>query len=334
MIQLHNAAQTLMRRAWLRTIIGLALAGITYVVASTSWADNPYYLQIATIACINVIMASSLNLINGFTGQFSLGHAGFMGVGAYAAAYLTTDLNVPFLPALAVGALAAALAGLVIGIPTLRLKGDYLAIATLGFSEIIRVVIVNLDQVGGARGYMGIPSITTFGWAFAFTVIAIMAIRHLMHSTHGRALLAVREDEVAAEAMGIDITRNKVLAFSIGAGLAGLAGGLFAHLITFLHPSSFDFLKSVDFLVMMVLGGWGTLTGPIGAAVGLTVLNELLRKFLELRMLAYAILLIVVMLTRPQGLVGGREFSLPTRLPGFLRRKGKTKQGGKSHEAA
>lgn len=334
MTQLHDAARTLMRKSWVRNIVGLALAATIYAVVALSLANNPYYLQIATIACINIIMASSLNLINGFTGQFSLGHAGFMGVGAYVAAYLTTDLNIPFLPALAVGATAAALTGLVIGIPTLRLKGDYLAIATLGFSEIIRVVIVNLEKVGGSRGYMGIPSITTFEWAFAFTVIAVMAIRHLMNSTHGRALLAVREDEVAAEAMGIDITRYKVLAFSMGAGLAGLAGGLFAHLITFLHPSSFDFLKSVDYLVMMVLGGWGTLTGPIGAAVGLTVLNELLRKFLELRMLAYAVLLIVVMLTRPQGLVGGREFSLPTRLPAFLGLKRKAKQGGNRHEAA
>lgn len=234
---------------------------------------------------------------------------------------MQAEYKVAFLLALAAGTLASAGVGLLVGMPTLRLRGDYLAIATLGFGEIIRVLIVNINQVGGSRGYIGIPSITNFGWAFGFAVLTIVIIRHFIGSTHGRACLAIREDEVAAEAMGVNTTKYKVLAFSMGAGFAGLAGGLFAHLLTFLHPSSFDFIKSVDYLVMVVVGGWGSITGPASAAIGLTVMNEMLRRFAELRMLVYAGILIGTMLLRPQGLLAGRELVLPTRLVNFFARK-------------
>lgn len=310
-----------LRKAWFVTSIGLALASVLYLAIKFILSGDAYYMQILTLACINIIMAVSLNLINGFTGQFSIGHAGFMGVGAYVAAVLTTEFKVPFLLALALSSLAAAIVGLLVGMPTLRLRGDYLAIATLGFGEIIRVIITNLDYVGGSRGYIGIRSITTFGWAFGFAVFTIAFMRHFIGSTHGRACLAVREDEIAAEAMGINTTKYKVMAFSIGAGFAGLAGGLFAHLLTFLHPSSFDFTKSIDFLVMVVVGGWGSITGPVSAAIGLTIVNEGLRRFAELRMLVYAGILIGVMLLRPQGLLAGREFVLPQRLVDFCGRK-------------
>ncbi|MDP3058471.1 MAG: branched-chain amino acid ABC transporter permease, partial [bacterium] len=307
-----------LQKAWSKTIIGLAVALLLYAVIMLAISNDRYYLQILTLAAINVIMAVSLNLINGFTGQFSIGHAGFMGVGAYTAAFLTTEFKLPFLVALLLGSLGAALVGFLVGMPTLRLRGDYLAIATLGFGEIIRVVIINLDAVGGSRGYIGISRVTNFAWAYAFAVFTILIIRHFINSTHGRACLAIREDEVAAGAMGVDTTKYKVMAFSIGAGFAGLAGGLFAHLLTFLHPSSFDFTKSVDFLVMVVVGGWGSITGPASAAVAITIVNELLRQFAEYRMLAYAVILIAIMLFRPQGLLAGKEFTLPDKLVNFF----------------
>lgn len=334
---MNDATKATLRKAWMRTTMGLAIVGVVYTIIMYAVSGEAYYMQILTLACINIILAVSLNLINGFTGQFSIGHAGFMGVGAYVAAFFTTELKIPFLIALAVGALAAATVGFLVGMPTLRLRGDYLAIATLGFGEIIRVVIVNLDSVGGSRGYTGIRSITNFTWAFIFAVLTIMIIRHFINSTHGRACLAVREDEVAAEAMGVDTTKYKVMAFSIGAGFAGLAGGLFAHLLMFLHPSSFDFTKSVDYLVMVVVGGWGSITGPASAAVGLTIVNELLRRFAELRMLVYAMILIGIMLIRPEGLLAGKELSLPNSWVALLIKElhlGKANKGRSSDESA
>ncbi|MEW6308160.1 MAG: branched-chain amino acid ABC transporter permease [Bacillota bacterium] len=266
---------------------------------------NAYHVQVLTFALINVIMATSLSLINGITGQFSIGHAGFMGIGAYTAGVLTVVYKLGFWPALAAGSLAAALAGLLVGLPTLRLRGDYLAIATLGFGQIINVAIINIPITGGPRGLTGVPAHTTLPLALAGAAMTYVILHNIIHSAHGRAMLAVREDETAAEAMGVDTTRVKVTAFTIGAGLAGLAGGLFAHRLMFLHPSSFDFIKSIDFLVMVVIGGSGNLAGAAGAAVFLTVLNELLRKAVELRMLLYAGLLILTMLLRPKGLFAG-----------------------------
>ena len=312
----HSNANTSPAAGFLRTIVlpVVALAAV-YQIVVVAFGKNDYYMYVLTLACMNVILATSLNLINGFTGQFSLGHAGFMAVGAYMAGSLTKFLGVSFVPALLVGAVCAAMAGVLVGLPTLRLRGDYLAIATLGFGEIIRMLIIASDQIGlgfleGPRGVMGISKFTTFAWAFLFAGVTVWVIANFIWSTHGRACISVREDEVAAEAMGVDTTRYKVMAFSIGAGFAGLAGGLHAHFLQMLHPSSYDFLKTVDYMVMVVVGGMGSLTGSAVAAVLLTVFNEVLRKMMELRMLVYAVCLIAVMLTRPQGLLGGKEFSL------------------------
>ena len=205
---------------------------ITGRVIGSFWQLNLLFLG------INIILTASLNLINGYTGQFSLGHAGFMAVGAYAAAILTTNFHVPFPLALLAGAIAAAFLGVLIGLPTLRLRGDYLAIATLGLGEIIRVVLINIDYVGGAAGFKGIARDTNFAWVFFAVFLTLFFIKNFVNSTHGRACIAIREDEIAAEAMGIPTTRYKVMAFAIGAGFAGLGGGLFAHTLTYLNSCS------------------------------------------------------------------------------------------------
>lgn len=285
---------------------------------------NPYFTQIVCLIGINIVMAVSLNLINGITGQFSLGHAGFMAIGAYASAALTVYGHarvfqlLSFLPpavvengffifSLLVGGFFAAVAGLLVGIPTLRLKGDYLAIATLGFGEIIRVIVLNLNFVGGARGFGGIPEDANFFWIYLFACLTVFTVANLVKSTKGKALLAIREDEIAAESIGIDTSRYKITAFVVGAFFAGLGGGLFAHLITYLHTNTFTFLKSIDFVVMVVLGGLGSITGSILAAALLTLLPELLRGFDQWRMVSYSLLLILMMLLRPQGILGMKE---------------------------
>ena len=293
---------------------------------------NPYYARIINLVGINITLAVSLNLINGLAGQFSLGHAGFMAVGGYTATYLTVrygrqiaalagstladppGASVVMVPSLAAGALAAAVAGLVVGIPSLRLKGDYLAIVTLGFGEIIRVVILNIPAVGGATGFTDAISITNFFWIFAMAVMTIVITRNIATSTFGRALFAIRSDEIAAEAMGIDTTRYKVLAFVISAALAGVAGGLSGQLFANpLNPQNLNFVKSIEVIVMIVLGGIGSITGAVLGATTLTILPEALRSFDQqfpgLRMVIYALLLILLMIFRPQGLLGRREFS-------------------------
>ena len=259
---------------------------------------------------INIILAVSLNLIVGFTGQLALGHAGFMAVGAYTAAVLTLKIHQPFLLSLILGGLAASLAGLLVGLPTLRLKGDYLAIATLGFGEIIRGILNNVEYVGGAAGLLGIPRLTTWTWLYGFLVLTLLGVMNFVNSTHGRACLAIREDEIAAETVGINTTYYKVVAFSLGAFFAGLAGGLYAHYFYLIQPSSFSFFRSFDVLVMVVLGGLGSITGSVLAAVGITLLNALLQDLAEFRMIIYSLLLILVMIFRPQGLMGRREWSL------------------------
>jgi len=289
---------------------------------------------------INVILAVSLNLINGYTGQFSLGHAGFMAVGGYTATYVTVyfgrqlaaligstltgaaGASFVMVLSLIAGAFAAALAGLVVGIPSLRLKGDYLAIVTLGFGEIIRVVILNIPAVGGATGFTDAIPITNFFWIFAMAIMTIVIVRNIAVSTFGRALTAVRADEIAAEAMGVDTTRYKVLAFVISAALAGVAGGLSGQLFANpLNPQNLNFVKSIEVIVMIVLGGIGSITGAVFGATTLTILPEALRTFDQqfpgLRMVLYALLLILLMIFRPQGLFGRRELGWSwLRLPG------------------
>ena len=290
---------------------------------------NPYITQIIILCGINIILAVSLNLINGFTGQFSIGHAGFMALGAYGSATFTlrvgvgwvaglTAAGVPevvaqgtaLMVALLLGGLLAALAGYLVGLPSLRLRGDYLAIVTLGFGEIIRVLILNVDAIGGARGLAGIPAWANFFWVGAGVLAVILLARHLALSTHGRALFAIRDDEVAAEALGVDTTSYKVLAFVMGAFFAGVAGGLFAHFLSYLNPSSFNFIRSIEVIAMVVLGGMGSISGSVVTAILLTLMPEVLRPVKDYRMVIYSLLLIVLMITRPGGLLGSRELSL------------------------
>lgn len=270
---------------------------------------NPFYELNLILIGINIILAVSLNLINGFNGQFSIGHAGFMAVGAYGAAMITLKTQLPLPLALLFGALLAGVFGVLVGIPTLRLRGDYLAIATLGFGEIIRGIIVNIDYIGGAYGLSGIPKIATWSWVFWLTVLTVIIITNFVNSTHGRATISIRENEIAAEAMGINTTKYKVMAFTIGSFFAGLAGGLHAHYFYTIQPNTFNFLKSFDILVMVVLGGQGSITGSIIAAIFLTIISASLQSLAALRLVIYALLLIIIMLFRPQGLMGTKEFS-------------------------
>ena len=235
-----------------------------------------------------------------------------MAVGAYAAVIMTTKLDYPFLAALVGAALAAGMAGFVIGVPTLRLKGDYLAIATLALGEIIRVVLQNIDYVNGPAGISGIPKLTTWAWLFGGVVLTLIVVVNLVNSSYGRAIISVREDEIAAELMGINTTKYKVLAFVIGAGFAGLAGALYGHYFYIIKPETFNFMKSFDILVMVVLGGLGSTTGAVIAAIFITILTAALQPFPEIRMILYALILIIVMIYRPQGLMGNKEFSRQT----------------------
>jgi branched-chain amino acid transport system permease protein len=207
-----------------------------------------------------------------------------------------------FLLALLAGGLAASVAGLVVGVPSLRLKGDYLAIVTLGFGEIIRVVLQNIDAVGGSRGLIGIPGYANLFWAFAFAALAVYVVWSMVHSTYGRGFIAVADDEIAAEAMGINTTRYKITAFLVGAFFAGIAGGVYAHFKQYIAPQGFGFDKSIEIVVMVILGGMGNTTGVILAAILLTVLGETLRQFGDYRMILYSLVIIVLMITRPQGL--------------------------------
>ena len=291
----------------------LGLAVVFYaIVQGLLEADiiGPFWELNIVLIGINVILAASLNLINGFTGQFSIGHAGFMAVGAYVGAVLTVKFSMPFLLAIAGGAAAAGVLGFLIGLPTLRLSGDYLAIATLGLGEIIRITILNIPYVGGASGFMGIPRLANFTWVFFMMVFTLFVIKNFVRSSHGRACLAIRENEIAAETMGIDTTKYKVLAFTIGAAFAGLAGTLFSHYFYIAHPASFTFMKSFDILSMVVLGGLGSMTGAVTGAVILTFISAALASYPEWRMVIYSLALIMLMLYRPQGLLGDKEVSL------------------------
>ncbi|MGN6387519.1 MAG: branched-chain amino acid ABC transporter permease [Verrucomicrobiota bacterium] len=295
----------------------LAIA-VAFLISSFADRIDPYFLRVVINVGINIILAVSLNLVNGYTGQFSLGHAGFMCIGAYTSAVITMivapkvfghilppghlNASILFLCSNLLGGLVAAICGLIVGAPSLRLKGDYLAIVTLGFGEIIRIIFLNIPAVGGARGMPGIPTYTNFFWAYAFAFITIYVVLSIVHSSYGRGFIAVRDDEIAAEAMGINTTRYKIIAFSLSAFFAGIAGGLYAHYKTFISPNGFDFMRSIEIVVMVILGGMGNTIGVIAAAILLTILPEVLRPVQDYRMVLYSFLLIVLMLTRPQGL--------------------------------
>ena len=338
-------------KAWRTT--GFALAAALVLGLLLPPPGTSYAVVVLLQVGINIVLAVSLNLVNGFTGQFSLGHAGFMAIGAYLAAFITKSVmdfqlaglpevisdQLVFMASMVAGGLLAAGVGLLVGLPSLRLKGDYLAIVTLGFNEIIRVMIENTESVGAAAGYSNIPTRVGFGWVAAMCVVVVALSRRLHESTHGRAFLSVREDEIAAEAIGINTTRYKVLAFVAGAFFAGVAGALFAHSQAYLHPVSFRYLKSIEVVVMVVLGGMGSISGSVIAAATLTLLLEglrsvqgvmvglfdqidmqashpIVRAVLEplmytltqdLRMVIYPALLVVLMLSRPAGLFGKQE---------------------------
>jgi branched-chain amino acid transport system permease protein len=270
---------------------------------------------------INIILAVSLNLATGYLGQLPLGHAGFMAVGAYssaivikAAAELPVYISMPL--GLIVGGIVAAIFGFIIGIPALRLKGDYLAIITLGFGEIIRVVLTNIDSVigqnltYGAASLKSIPKTTTFVNAFICVGLVCYIIHTTMKSRHGRAVLSIRENEIAAESCGINTTYYKTMAFVMSAFFAGIAGSLYAGYVGILNPSNFGFMKSIEILVMVVLGGMGSMIGSVISATVLTALPEFLRAFDEYRMVAYSLLLVIVMIFKPTGLMGTYDFSL------------------------
>ena len=301
-----------------------------------------YYAEIINLTGISIILAVSLNLITGYTGQFSIGHAGFMAVGAYASVFMTvyysegleqwlTSLvgatlaqSLVFLLVIIFGALVEAVAGLIVGIPSLRLRGDYLAIVTLGFAEIIRIIILNIDRVGGATGFRGrvppwdgrliIPQYANFIWIGGFAVLTIIIVYNIVNSDTGRALISIREDELAAEAMGVNTTRYKVMSFVISSSFAGIAGALFGHFRQFLHTNDFQFIRSIEIIIMIVLGGMGSITGAVLGAIVITILPELLRQLpgdlYSYRLVIYSALLIVIMLTRPQGVMGAKEFGL------------------------
>ena len=283
-------------------VLGLIMAGII---------DDYLQATMATI-CINIILAVSLNLITGFTGQFSLGHAGFMAIGAYATGLLTMRFPTiwGFLGGLLLGAALAALIGFLVGLPTLRLRGDYLAIATLGMAEIIRVLLLNFDFTNGAAGLSGIPQFVDWTWLFIFTAGTIILISNFLRSVHGRDSIAVREDEIAAESIGVNSVGAKTLAFVVGAFFGAIAGGLYASYFYFIKPDLFGFLKSIDILVIVVLGGMGSLSGSVIAAVLLALVSTALQPFPELRMVIYGLVLVVIMVFRPQGLMGDRELTL------------------------
>ena len=299
----------------------IALYAILQMLIMTGVIQD-YWERNIVYACINIILATSLNLINGITGQFSIGHAGFMAVGAYVGAIITVKFSLPFVVGILGGALGAAVLGFVIGLPTLRLTGDYLAIATLGLGEIIRITILNIPYVGGASGFMGIPKLTSFTWAWFIMVFTLFFIKNFVNSTHGRACISVRENEIAAEAMGVDTTKYKVLAFTLGAAFAGVAGALFSHYSYIAHPASFTFMRSFDILTMVVLGGLGSMSGSIVGAIVFTWISAFFADWPEWRMVIYSLLLIILMLFRPQGLFGNKELSLKMlgRLTGGERR--------------
>src|SRR5438552_7439578 len=317
------------RRALLSWLPFFAAIPLLWLV-QRFFAEQPdweYAFQNINHIGIAIILAVSLNLVNGLTGQFSIGHAGFMAVGGYVSAVLlmrgpTDDpYRLFFICSIAGGAGAAALAGWLVGKPSLRLRGDYLAIVTLGFGEIIRVVIENTRAFGGAIGLSPIPHRADFTWIWAFAIITILISKRLRDSTHGRAFLSVREDEVAAEAMGVDTTGYKVRAFVISSALAGIAGGLSGAFEGNLAPQSFTFVRSFEVVAMVVLGGMGSITGSTIAAAVLTLLPEYLRFLANLRMVIYSVALIVLMLVRPRGLLGTTE------LWDYLRRKRKASPG-------
>ncbi|MDO4296973.1 MAG: branched-chain amino acid ABC transporter permease [Lachnospiraceae bacterium] len=290
-------------------------------------ARTNYFKGIATTACYTIIVVASLNLLVGIMGEFSLGHAGFMSVGAYASAVLTNavaDKGIPdfplFLLAIVAGGIAAAITGVLVGIPTLKLRGDYLAIVTVAFAEIIRVAFTNFEITGGGRTMSGITKLSDFYWVFWVMVVCVTIMYMFIRSRFGRTVKAIREDYIAAAASGVNVTFYKVMTFTISAFFAGIGGAIYAHYMTAMIPTSFNFMYSAEFLTEVIIGGTGSLTGSIIGAAFLSALPEAMRAFARYRMLGYSIVLVLVMIFKPGGIFGTWEFSL-SRVLGKLRGK-------------
>lgn len=305
----------------------LAVSGITFLIIISlmfTGIIDEYNGQLLTLAGIYVIISLSLNLVTGFTGQLVLGMAGFMCVGAYTTAIAIMKFNLPIFVALILGGLMTAIFGIIIGFPTLRLRGDYLAVTTLGFGEIIRVIMINLgDFTGGAAGLKAIPGFSNtedfildevirFSWVFGFVIITIVVVSNLIKSSPGRAIISIREDEIASNSMGINVAYYKMLSFTVASFLAGIGGGLYAIYFGYLNPAMFGFMNSVNFVVIVVLGGLGSLTGTIISGIAFTFIQEWLRVFEDFRLVIFGLALIVIMLFWPSGLMSMKEFSIVT----------------------
>lgn len=291
------------------TVFALVLVGavVLQILGNVGLVNN-YLLHVGSLLGINIILVASLNLVNGYLGEFAIGHAGFMAVGAYVSSIFTVFFHLPFPAALVLGALAAGLIGFLVGIPSFKTFGDYLAIITLGFNMILVNVIQNIDYIGGPRGFGGMPKATNFLTVAVFAVGTLILLRNLIDSNYGRVWVAIRENEIAAEMMGINVMKYKLVAFTTAATLAGVAGALSAHLIQYINPSSFTYIKTTDMLVMLYLGGTASLSGSIIGAAIMTVLMEVLRPFGVFRMVISPLILVAIMLTRPSGLMGNKEF--------------------------
>ena len=318
------------RKAYIINTISVVSLYLVFFILIQTKVMNKYFIGIAILTCIMIIMAMSLNIVAGFLGEMALGHAGFMAIGAYSSAYFSialmdTGIAVPnivvLILAMIVGGIVTGLVGFLIGTPTLRLRGDYLGIVTIGFSEIIRIFFINFAPTGGAAGLKGITKLVTFNNVYWITIVIIILIFTFGRSKQGRAIISIREDEIASEAAGIPTTKYKVLAFTVSSFFAGMGGALYAHYQAFVEPSKFTFMFSIEMFVIVVLGGLGSLTGSIIAAIILTVLPEMLRGFAEYRLLVYSLALVVMMIFRPQGMLGRSEFSLTKFIDSLMLRK-------------
>lgn len=319
------------------TVVLVAILYFIIVLLNQAGVLGPYELGIMNLICINIILAVSLNVVVGCLGQITLGHAGFMSIGAYTAGIFMKSGIAEGLPGYLISLLLAGIValgvGVLIGIPGLRLRGDYLAIITLAFGEIIRTLIEYFGFTGGAQGLTGIPRYRDFNMIFLITVLSVIFMYSLMTSRHGRAVLAIREDEIASDAVGVNTTYYKVFAFALSAMFAGIAGGIYAQNFGNITARYFDYNNSINILVMVVLGGMGSFTGATLSAAVLTILPEMLRGFDDYRMIIYALVLIIMMIFRPTGLLGRKEFQI-TKIIDFVRIKikGNEDKGGKLNE--
>ncbi|MFO7171945.1 MAG: branched-chain amino acid ABC transporter permease [Bacillota bacterium] len=300
---------------------GLTLAVVAVHYLGRAGLVSGYFLQILQLIGINIMLTASLNLVNGYLGEFAIGHAGFMAVGAYVSALFTVKWHLPFPLALLAGAVAAGLFAWLVGIPAFTTFGDYLAIITLGFNMIVVNLINNIEYLGGPRGLPGLPRATNLLWVYALTALSLLVLRNLVRSNYGRLWVAIRESDIAAELMGAEVRRLRLLALVIAGTIAGAAGALWGHLLQFIHPRSFDYIKSTEMLVMVYLGGMGSLTGSVLGATLYTALMEMLRGLKEWRPVVGPLILILIMLRMPRGLMGLRLPDL-SRLLRLRREKG------------